>query len=855
MRAIRLKTEYLTNPVGIDIVNPRLSWNCTDGKKQSAYEICIRDELGTEIWNSGKVSSARMTGISCGIPLHSRDIRRWKVRLWDETDVPGPWSEEASFEVGLLHESDWRAAWITGDYRARKKERYPVDCFQKRFSVHKPLRRARLYATACGVYEGALNGQRIGNYILAPGVSEFTKRLQYQTTDVLPLLKEGENTLTFQLADGWFRGSVGAWGSKWQYGVETKLLAQLELTDMDGSVTTICTDGSWCWSNDGPIRFADNKDGEIVDARMLPSYDKKARVTSYDVIPTSANSPDLVEQERFSAKLLVTPSGKTVLDFGQNIAGYLSFKLQAKAGQRISLRFGEMLDSRGEFTQKNIQCSNKKITTPLQQVCYTCCDGVNVYKPRFAIFGFQYVLVETDVPFAPEDFTAIAVYSDLEQTGFFHCSDDLINQFVDCTLWSAKDNSADLPTDCPTRERHGWTGDAQIFYNTAGYLFDYAAFARKFVRGMVDTQKKNGCYKQIVPTGGIDAYMSPMDGSVGWSDAGVMIPYRQWKLYGDVSIIRDNYDSMCLYARFMIRRCGKWYITAKPLHVKSQYKKYIVNCGQAYGEWAEPEDVRPFHWTDMSCPHPEEATAYTSYVMGLMAEIADHLGKTEDAKLFGHYQELTKRAYQDLSRTKQFTLDTDRQARLVRPLYFGLLDQEQRAFAKARLIKALDHYGWRLGTGFLSTPLILDVLTDIDPEYAYRLLENKQMPGWLFMPLNGATTVWESWEGISQRDIASSLNHYSKGAVCEWIFRTMCGIRVAGENRFEIAPCPGGSLTHAAFTYKSVYGEVSSRWEKRDGRIFYTITIPTGTTAVIRLPGGKETSAEAGTYTYQEVDK
>ena len=228
MRAIRLKTEYLTNPVGIDIVNPRLSWNCTDGKKQSAYEICIRDELGTEIWNSGKVSSARMTGISCGIPLHSRDIRRWKVRLWDETDVPGPWSEEASFEVGLLHESDWRAAWITGDYRARKKERYPVDCFQKRFSVHKPLRRARLYATACGVYEGALNGQRIGNYILAPGVSEFTKRLQYQTTDVLPLLKEGENTLTFQLADGWFRGSVGAWGSKWQYGVETKLLAQLE---------------------------------------------------------------------------------------------------------------------------------------------------------------------------------------------------------------------------------------------------------------------------------------------------------------------------------------------------------------------------------------------------------------------------------------------------------------------------------------------------------------------------------------------------------------------------------------------------------------------------------------------------
>lgn len=850
MKAIRLKTEYLYNPLGIDIAAPRLFWNCTDGLTQTAYRILCRDESGQTLWDSGKINGGTMRATYTGEKLKSRSRVCWQVQLWDEEGQAGPWSEEACFELGLLEKADWQAQWITGDYKVNKKKRYPADCFRKSFSAEK-VTKARLYAAACGVYAGELNGHPIGNFFLAPGITDYRKRVQYQTYDVTALLQEGENTLTFRLADGWYRGSVGAWGLKNQYGTETKLLAQLELTMADGTVQTIATDGSWQWSNDGPIRFADNKDGEIVDAALTPSFGGWAKVTSHPVTPTASNNVPITEHERLHPRLFMTPAGKTVLDFGQNIAGYAEFTVQAKAGQQILLRFGEMLDKNGEFTQKNIQCISKKITTPLQQVQYTCKEGENHYKTTFAIFGFQYVLVETDVPFEPEDFTAVAVYSDMAQTGTFESSNELLNRFVQATLWSAKGNHADIPTDCPTRERHGWTGDAQIFFETAAYLFDFAPFARKYLRDLYDWQREDGCLPQIAPYGGVDPYMYTMNGSVGWADAGILIPYRFWKQYGDREILAEYYDRMKRYAQFMIGRCGKTGLLAKPLGLKGQAKKYAVNAGQSYGEWAEPADVHPNKWTDMAAPHPEESTAYTAYLLGLMAEIAAELGKPDEAAYFHHYSTGCKKAYQALSEKPAFTLDTDRQARLVRPLAFGLLDERQTRFAEKRLLEALEHYGWRLGTGFLSTPLILDVLADIDIEAAYRLLENEEMPGWLFMPKNGATTVWESWEGTQAQGGIASLNHYSKGAVCAWLFGTMCGIRSDGENHFVIAPRPGGHFTHAKAGYESVYGRVESGWRRKDGKTVYEIVIPPNCTAEIRLPGDAPRQVGAGAWNFE----
>ena len=847
MKAINLRTEYLINPIGIDIQNPRLFWNCEGGKKQTAYRIIAVSD-GKEVWDSGKVKSSSMRA-EYPQPPKSRQKVEWSVTLWDENDKEGE-SASAEFEYGLLNASDWQAKWISGNYRVNKRRRYPVDCFKKDFTAIGVVK-ARLYVTACGLYEVKLNGKRVGNFVLAPGHTDYRKRIQYQTYDVTDLIRGGGNEITAELADGWYRGSCGAWGLRNQYGTQTKLLVQLELTDERGNITRICTDESWAWSNDGPITFADNKDGEIVDARKKPTYSGRAKTVKCKVVPSASNNVALTEHERFSnPKLIVTPKGAKVLDFGQNIAGYIAFTINAKAGQRLKLRFGEMFDAEGEFTQKNIQCATKKRATPLQQVIYTCKDGVNKYKTKFAIFGFQYALVEGDAPWKAEDFTAIAVYSDMEQTIQFDCSHPLIDQFVQNTLWSAKNNHADVPTDCPTRERHGWTGDAQIFVNTASYLFDYDAFGRKYINDMNDGCRKNGCYRQITPKGGIDFYMNTMDGSAGWSDAGVLIPYRLWKQYGDDRIIKQDYAAMKKYAIYKIKTLGKWYLTALPTGVGLKYRKYISNYGQSYGEWAEPVDVNAFRISDFVCPHPEETTAYIVYMLGHMAEIATALGKKEDEALYKKYADRARLGYQKLIETKKYSYDTDRQAKLVRPLYMGLLNKEQEEFAKKRLIQALENYGWRLGTGFLSTQFILYVLADMNIEYAYRLLENEEMPGWLFMPKMGANTIWESWEGTKAQGGVASLNHYSKGAVCEWLFGQMCGINVAGENKFVISPKPGGSLTYAKAEYQSVYGKVACGWQKTENGYTYAVTVPANCTAEFIPPDGCKKTLTAGEYTF-----
>lgn len=845
MKAIRLRTEYLKNPIGIDFDHPRLFWNCSGGITQTAYRI------KTEKWDSGKVVSSSMHAVYMP-DLSERERVTWQVCLYDENDEEGEWSEPAFFETGI---HSWQAKWITGSYKVNPKERYPADCFRKSFTLDEDVKTARLYITACGLYEARINGIKAGNFCMAPGLTDYNKRIQYQTFDVSAALKKGVNEITVQLADGWYRGSVGAWGIRNAYGKETKLLAQLEVMDSCGKKTVISSDHTWNWSNDGPIRFADNKDGEIVEAYRIPSYCFEAKETSHHLIPVCSNNVPVTMHERFHPVITKAPNGKMLLDFKQNLSGMIHFTIDAHKGEKIIIRCGEMLDEEGNLTLKNIQLSAGKKTTPLQKVEYICKEGRNDYTMTFSVFGFRYAEVESELNLCAENIEAAAVYSDFEETGFFTCSNPLINQLVACTKWSAKSNSLDIPTDCPTRERHGWSGDAQIFFETAAYLFDYASFSKKYLNDLYDWQKKDGCLPQIAPYGGVDFYMSRMNGSVGWSDAGILIPYRFSKIYGDNEILEEYYERMKKYAGFMIHRCGKNGLLSKPLHLKGEAKKYAVNAGQSYGEWAEPADVYPNDWKDMAAAHPEVSTAYTAYVMNCMAEIAEILEKDEDAAEYRHIAEGCRLAYQAMARREEFTLDTDRQARLVRPLAFNLLDEKQTTFAKKRLLEALDHYGWRLGTGFLSTPLILDVLAQYDIEAAYRLLENEKMPGWLFMPKNGATTIWESWEGTKAQGGIASLNHYSKGAVCAWLFTDMCGIRPDGENHFVIAPKPGGHITHASAEYQSIYGKVSSSWEREDDHIIFTVTIPANTSAKIVLPDSTSRFVKAGTYTYRSSEK
>ncbi|MGN0744690.1 MAG: family 78 glycoside hydrolase catalytic domain [Christensenellales bacterium] len=852
MKAIDLKTEYLVNPIGIDAKRPRLFWTCDGGRKQTAFRVVATCDSNT-VWDSGKVIADDMHVDYAG-EIESRRQISWQVVLWDENDVEGDWSETATFETGLLKKEDFVAKWISGNYKPNKKNRYPVDCFRKTFEASEIVK-ARLYISACGVYEARINGKKAGQFVLAPGSTDFRKRVQYQTYDVTELVNDGDNAITVELGDGWYRGSSGAKGRTNTYGTRTKLIAQLELVTKNGVKRTICTDETWDWSNDGPIRFADLKDGEIVDANSIPSYDGKAVAVDFSANLCASNNVDVRENERFCPdEIITTPSGKKVLRFPQNLSGYIAFSLDAHKGQRVHITLGEMLSKDGELTLENIQCVRKGKRTPLQEIDYVCKEGLNQYSPKFFYGGFQYAQIDTDIPFEKDDFRAVAVYSAFEETSSFECSNQLVNKFYQNTLWSLKSNSTDLPSDCPTRERMGWTGDSQVFFDTASYLVNYASFARKHVRDIYDRQWKNGRLPQIAPYANEDWYMWTMNGSVGWACAGVYIPLYYYKKYGDERILRDNFEGMLGYANFMIKRAGKWggpY--AKPVRISAKNRKYFVNCGQSYGEWAEPNDVCAFKWYDFAAPHPEESTAYTYFTLKRVLEVADILGRTDDKRLekIKEYSQGAMSAYRELVTKKKFSLDTDRQAKLVRPLYMGLLDEKQTAFAKERLIKALDNYGWRLGTGFLSTPYILDVLCDIDVEYAYKLLENEELPGWLFMPKHGATTVWEAWEGNSTQDKGiASLNHYSKGAMCEWLMRGMCGIKVDGKNRFVISPKVGGKETFARASYKSVYGKVSSGWEKKDCKTIYTFEIPCNTTAKIVLPDG-EREVGAGRYVFE----
>jgi alpha-L-rhamnosidase len=845
--AKRLRTEYLIDPMGIDILTPRLFWNVSGAKKQTAYHITAKVD-GETIWHSGKTSSSRMHARYAGRLLQSRERVDWELTLWDENDQQGE-PVRAFFEMGLLKPEDWCAQWISADLDIHKNERYPVDHFRKGFPVLKPVRQARLYITACGLYTAQLNGVRVGEAELAPGYTDYRKRVQYQTYDVTAQLQEGENRFEIALADGWYRGCVGALSHRNVFGKRTKVLAQFEIVYADGSQGTVATDGSFAWSNDGPIRYADMKSGEIVEANRQPSYAGKVRLSEHAVIPSASNNVLVKQHERFVPTLLTSPSGRQILDFGQNLAGFVEFRVQGEKGQTIVLRAAEVLDH-GEFTQAPFQCANGK--EPIaQKVEFTCSGGEDFYRTQFAIFGFRYVLIEGLAAVDPQDFAAIAVYSSMEQTGSFACSNAWINQLVENTLWSMKGNFADVPTDCPTRERAGWTGDAQIFCTTANYLMDAAPFWRKWLNDLRDRQTKDGKTHSIVPTVGNEFYMQAMDGSVGWADASIFIPYRIYLMVRDRELLRQSYASMKAFAEFSIRRVSKTY----PLRwlKKNPYRKYTYDTHQHFGEWLEPEGVEPGNSiVNIILPRPEEATAYFCYQMHCMREAASILGYEDDQQRYADYEAGARKAYNYLF-VKDETIDTDRQAKLVRPLALGLLDGEAKENVADRLETALRENDWKIGTGFLSTPFILPVLAAAGKlDAAFKVLENEESPGWLFAPKHGATTIWETWEGFdAEGHPKASHNHYAFGAVCEWLFNAVAGIQVIGENEFLIKPQFGGSLQWTKASYQSVFGEIAVSWKLMDGAFLLNVIIPENCSAVVQLPNGDRSCVESGEYSFE----
>ena len=738
----------------------------------------------------------------------------------------------------------WQAKWIDPELPHEKDARQPSSVLRRRFTAEE-TRNAVLFITCHGLYEAEINGRRVGDFVLAPGTGCYTKRLTVQAYDVSDLLRAGENEITVTLGDGWYRGSVGIDGLRNYYGADLALLCQLEI----GGMPILCSDEDWEASQSGPVRENDLQQGEKYDAR-LERVEGWHGVTVRDfgyagLAPTE--SVPILEQERFPGRLLTTPNGERVLDFGQNLAGYTEIRLTAKAGQRITLWHGETLDENGNFTQKNFDPGDRNKNGIPQKIEYICKDGENVYKPRFAIFGFRYAKIETDAALADAQFTAVAVYSQMAQTGFFACGNADVNRLFLNSLLSMRSNFCDIPTDCPTRERAGWTGDAGAFAPTAVILADCAPVLRKWLGECRLAQKEDGLVQNIAPVNNSGSMISNMlQGSAGWGDACVLVPWALYEAYGDKSILEENYDMMSRWLAFTEKRAGK----TRPQNLLNPWHKYLVDEGFHFGEWCQPDvDNGAAMKKTMMFGAPEVATAYYFRSASLLSRIAGILGRSGDAERFAAIADNAKKAYR-YSCTKKGRIVSDRQCEYVRPIAFGLLDGEEVQAAADALSERVAKNGYHLNTGFLSTPDLCRVLADNGhTDTAYRLLLQTGCPGWLYAVKKGATTIWETWDGVrADGTVHDSLNHYSYGAISGWLFDGVCGIRLAA-GKLTLCPRPDPSLGYAKARWDSPVGTIRSAWEYREGKLVFDFSVPVP--ATIELPDGRHCEVNEGEYHYE----
>lgn len=841
MKAIKLKTERLVNPLGIDIKKPSLSWICQDGITQTAYEIeAVSD--GCIIWNSGKVSTNKMQ-VTFGEVLESKQRVSWKVRLWNEADTVGEWSEEAFFEAGILDAAQFVAKWINPELVSDPCIHMPASYLHTTFKA--PLgSQARLYITCHGLYEAYLNGLRVGDFVLAPGSDTYNKKLTYQTYDVTELVKEGKNDVQVILGDGWYRSCSGVDGERNLFGEDIALYFQLEV---DG-VPVCISDEKWQATQDGPIRENDMQQGEIYDAR-------KERLTSWHEVKVQdfqithfkgSNSVPVVEQERFAGKIMIAPNGETVIDYGQNLAGYVEFTVDAKEGQTLIMTHGESLDENGNFTIENFQDRKRHKEGEIKQrVELICRNGRNHYKSKFTIWGFRYAKIETDIDLATATFTSIAVYSNMEQTGSFQCSNEDVNQLVCNSIWSMKSNFCDMPTDCPTRERAAWTGDMGIFIETGLFFADCYPVVRKWLSECRLNQYDDGKLAIIAPPNNpMSQYAGMLASSVGWGDASIIVPYTLYKRFNDIRILEENYEMMQGWYGFLENRAkqiNEQYTTEK----ENPYAMYTIDSGVDFGEWCEPGVSA---MAAMSKPQYKVATAYFARSGRMLAEIAEVLGRSEDAAHYRDTAENAAKAFHFVG-TDNGKIHSDRQAEYVRAIAFDLLSEEEVKAAAAELNGKIIENDYHLNTGFLSTPSLCSVLAKYGyQETAYRLLLQDTMPGWLYEVKKGATSIWETWDGINEKgEVSASLNHYSYGAVCGWLFAGVCGIQVEND-RIKIAPQPHKLLGYAKAVYQSSMGEIVSAWKYEQDQFFYAITVPANAKAEVCLPDGRHEFVTTGVH-------
>lgn len=825
LKAVELLTENRVNPLGLDQAPPRFSWRLQAGGKnilQTAYELTLT-QGGKKIWNSGKVASAQSVQVVYNGPaLNPATMYQWQVRVWDNTGRQSDLSERAFFSTGLWQPEHWKARWIAPGYQEDSIWR-PCPIFRRQFTAGKKPVQALIYMTCHGIYEAQCNGKRISDNYFAPGWTSYEKRLQYQVYDISALLQQGSNSLEVMLGNGWYRGSLGFEGKSDYYGKKAALLCQLELVYADGSRETIVTDESWQCTT-GEIRYADLYNGEIIDHRKERDAWSAVKTMSFPFknLVSTLNEP-VTKHEAFApVKIFTTPAGDTVVDFGQNLVGWVKLTVEGNAGDSIQLEHAEVLDKEGNFYTKNLRMAKARDVFILNG------KGAETFEPHFTFHGFRYVRLRgLRRALQPAQLTAYALYSHLQQTGSFSCSNALLNQLQHNIVWSQNGNFLDLPTDCPQRdERMGWMGDAMLFSRTAAYNRNVNNFFYKWLKDVSAEQFENGVLPFVVPN-----ILGPAGGAAGWADAGTVIPWNMYQVYGDKRLLEEQYPSMKAWVHFM----------------ETHSTDYIRNKSFHFGDWLSyrtegAAEVDKSAVTDI----PLLAQAFFAWSTQLLVNAATVLKKEEDVKHYSTLLAHIKEAFCSEYLTPNSRLLSNTQTAYVLALQFDLLPEKQRAAAAKKLAENIISYDNHITTGLLGTPWICHVLSRYGyTDLAYKLLLQETYPSWLYPVKMGATTIWERWDGIKpngsfQDPTMNSFNHYAYGAIGDWMYRTMAGIDLdsAGYKRIKIRPRPGGGIQYVKAGLETYYGKVGVYWKLVGNKIAMDVEIPANTTATIYIPKG-----------------
>ena len=778
----------------------------------------------------------------------------------------------------MLKAEDWIASWIEPIEPANGPERQrPAYHLATEFDIPQALASAHLHATAHGLYEAFVNGRRVGDCELTPGFTAYRKRLQVQTFDVTDLLVEGRNALGALLSDGWWRGQNGVARRVNDYGHTTAFLAQLVVCLKSGEVLVFGTDSTWrsCASH---IVRADLIAGEVHDLRQRvagwaePGTNRSSwasvRVSDYGLreLCVSPAPPVRRVEELQPVSIRELAPQRWIVDFGQNSNGWVRLRKLGPAGKRVTLTYGEALDRDGDVTQANVAsgvsaAGNDSVTFQTDTVISAGVDG-DVFEPRHSTKGFRYVRVEDyPGPLRNDDITSVVVHTDLRRIGSFACSDERLNTMHRVAEWSFRGNACDIPTDCPTRERAGWTGDWQIYVETAAYVYDIAGFTSKWLRDLAAEQWQNGAVTNLVPEphpmdDREPVYWKTLVGSAGWGDAAVHVPWEIYRATGDAEILEEQWKSMAAWVDFAAnaaatgRHAARVERSANP----DSHERYIWDSGFHFGEWLVPgESLDDAIRNAVSGDHGALATAYLHRSARELADIARILHRDGDAARYSELAEKVRDAWQTEFIDANGRIAPHTQATLVRALAFHLVPTQLRAQTADDLVALIRGAEMHLGTGFLATPFLLPVLTDSGHlDVAYELLFQNTAPSWLLMIERGGTTVLEEWEGIDADGVAhASLNHYSKGAVISFLHRYVAGLQIVepGYRRFRVAPRPGGGITGARTHHDSPQGRIEVAWQLSDDDYGHVdVTVPAGAEAELALPDSTTATLASGRH-------